>query len=246
MALIKTGNSVPADQTQPETKAQEPKTQPSQPAAESKAVATRSGSVPVAKSTGSFWYTNEVIDALMADSGYGDFPSIIASQGSFKIAQDKTDVGNILEFRAVTAKKKYVCAPNSNDEEAKEDFAALYEGELTNDGRTIDQCVEDAKAAGYLKADKREYVDLFARVIANSSDKCDLTDEMVILQLSPMSVIKWNQFSKKLLVDAAFGKLKIDGAPIIRAVATPSVNAQKKEYTAYNFLLAPEQTPAEA
>ena len=187
----------------------------------------------------SFWYSNPDVQELVDSAQYGDFPSIVASQGSFQTAQDKLDVGNIIEFRAIQAKHKLVCSPNSQDDEAKEYFAAAYVGETTLDGRTIEQCVEDAKAAGYDKADVKEYVDLYGYVEANSSDKNDISGEFVVLQLSPMSVVQWNKFSKRLRMEAAFGKLTVTEPPIIRATATVATNAQKKTYSHYSFSLVP-------
>ena len=187
----------------------------------------------------SFWYSNPDVQELVDSAQYGDFPSIVASQGSFQTAQDKLDVGNIIEFRAIQAKHKLVCSPNSQDDEAKEYFAAAYVGETTLDGRTIEQCVEDAKAAGYDKADVKEYVDLYGYVETNSSDKNDISGEFVVLQLSPMSVIQWNKFSKRLRMEAAFGKLTVTEPPIIRATATVATNAQKKTYSHYSFSLVP-------
>lgn len=221
------------EQAQPEAK------QPKQ----EKAVAVKkeAGAVGAPTTQASFWFTNPDVQELVAEAQYGDFPSIIAAQGSFQTAQDKLDVGNIIEFKAIQAKSKLVCSPNSNDDEAKEYFAAAYVGETTLDGRTIEECVQDAKNAGYDKADVKEYVDLFAYVEANSSDKNDISGEFVILQLSPMSVIQWSKFSKKLRMQAAFGQLQVTEPPTIRATATVATNAQKKQYSHYSFSLVPAE-----
>lgn len=244
MSLIKKNQTpAPASETTPEvsqevqTEANKPQ---AKPAPEEKAVVVKpQAGAPAKFDPKKFWYTNEAIEAVVADLRYGDFPSITASQGSFKISPDKEDVGNIIEFKAIIAKNKDVCSPNSQDDEAKEYFAAVYEGETVADGRTIEECLADTKAAGYENADIKKYVDLVAYVTANSSDKNDLTDEVVILQLSPMSVIAWNQFSKRLQAQLAFGKVIFDDAPIIRATATPMKNKNKKEFTAFQFALAP-------
>ena len=243
MALIKkTGTETAATEAHAETPAETKATPAAAQTPETKEVAVKpSAAAPAPSKVGSFWYTNDAVQEILDDVRYGDFPSIIASQGSFKIAADKTNVGEIIEFRAVQAKKKKICSPNSQDDEARDFFAAAYEGELTMDGRTIEQCVLDAKAAGYDRADIKDYVDLFGLVTANSSDKVDLAGEFVMLQLAPMSVLEWNKFSKRLQMDAAFGKLQITGAPIVRATATAAFNAQKKEYTKFTFELAPDQ-----
>lgn len=227
-----------AETTPVETQAQNVEPEVQQPVEEKQVTVRKAASVP---STGTkaagFWLSNPDVQQIVDDAQYGDFPSIIASQGSFKIASSKDDVGNIIEFQAIQAKRKKVCSPNSNDDEAKEYFAAAYEGENAIDGRTIEQCVEDAIAAGYEKADIKNYVDLYALVTANASDKNDISGEFVVLQLAPMSVIEWNKFSKRLQMKAAFGQLAMEGVPTVRATATVASNAAKKEYTHYVFSL---------
>ena len=230
-------NTTPADEPKVAAEAQTE----SQAKAEDKAVAVKqTAGAPAVFDPKKFWYSNPGIEALMADLQYGDFPSVTASQGSFKIGSDKADIGNIIEFKAIIAKSKLVCSPNSQDDESKEYFAAVYEGDTTMDGRSIEECLEDAKAAGYERADIKKYIDLVAYVTANSSDKNDIEDEIVLLQLSPMSVIEWNRFSKRLQADMAFGKVTFDEPPIIRAKAKAMVNKQKKEFTCFDFSLAPQ------
>ena len=132
---------------------------------EDKAVAMKAAAgAPAGFDPKKFWYSNPGIEALMADIQYGDFPSIASSQGSFKMGSEKADVGNIIEFKAIIAKSKLVCSPNSQDDESKEYFAAVYEGDTTMDGRSIEECLEDAKAAGYERADIKKYIDLVAYV----------------------------------------------------------------------------------
>lgn len=245
MGLIKNrNNQTETDPAVTQADVQKPQAVPetqTQAKPEDKAVAVKQAAgAPAVFDPKKFWYSNPGIEALMADLQYGDFPSVTASQGSFKLSPDKVDIGNIIEFKAIIAKSKLVCSPNSQDDESKEYFAAVYEGETTMDGRSIEECLEDAKAAGYERADIKKYIDLVAYVTANSSDRNDIADEIVLLQLSPMSVIEWNRFSKRLQADMAFGKVSFSEPPVIRATAKAAQNKQKKEFTHYQFSLAPQ------
>lgn len=208
------------------------------PVSEIKEVAVKQqASAPAAASKG-FWFTNPDVQEVVETAGYGDFPQIIASQGTFQEAgANGADLGKWLAFKPIQAKVKLVCSPNSNDEEAKEYFAAAYEGETTMGGKTIEECVEDAKAAGYEKADIKEYIDLFAYVVSHESGDA-LNDEVVVLQLAPMSKIEWRKFSKKLEMKAAFKKLEIQEDFVVKAVAKSTKNKANQSYTHYTFELA--------
>ena len=193
---------------------------------------------PVAKG-GSFWFNNEAVQEVVSTATYGEFPQVIAAQGTFSTSGSSgEEVGKVLIFKPILKKAKWICAPGSNDPEAKEYFAAAYEGELTPEGKTIDECVEDAKAAGYDKAAKKEYADLFAYIVEHEKGDA-FTDETVILQLSPMSRIEWGKFSKKLELRAAYGTLAVpeDGLSI-KAIATAGKNKANQSYTYYKFELA--------
>ena len=182
-----------------------------------------------------FWLGNADVQELVSNAEYGDFPQIIATSGTFKDSNAGVVLGDEIFFKPIQARVKMVCSPGSNDDEAKEFFAAVPEGELSFDGRTIEQCLEDAKAAGYEKASIKKYVDLYALIESNPNGKTDYSGEFVSLQLAPMSLIAWNRFSKKMQMKLAFGQLELNEPVTITAVATPATTANKKEYTHFNF-----------
>ena len=205
--------------------------------APAKAVAVRepAGAVGEAKIEG-FWLGNAAVQSVVAEAAYGDFAQIIATQGAFKDSNANVVLGDEIVFKAIQAKSKMVCAPGSNDDEAKEYFAAVHEGELSFDGRTIEACLEDAKAAGYENASIKKYIDLYVLIESNNG-KTDYSGEFVCFQLSPMSVIAWNKFSKKLQMRLAFGQLDLTEPASIKAIATAATTKNKKEYTCYSFEL---------
>ena len=208
------------------------------PQAETKEVAVKKEAGPVASGSSGFWFSNPMVQQVVETATFGDFPQIISTQGAFQEGGSSgKELGKYIMFRPIQAKIKKVCSPNSNSDEAKEYFAAAYVGEPTMDGRSIEECLEDAKAAGYEKATIKDYVDLFAYVESCETNSEDFADEVVILQLSPMSKIEWQKFSKKLEVKAAFGQL--EGKEfVVKAIAKATKNKANQSYTHYAFELA--------
>lgn len=206
------------------------------PDTDKKEVAVKSRTETVIQNQG-FWLINDSLREAVATAQYGDFPQIVATAGQFFEAGDKgTSFGKVIAFKPILARVKMVCSPNSNDEESKEYFAALYEGETTFDGRSIEECLEDARAAGYEKADIKEYVDLY--VLVTASEEGNLAGEVAVFQLSPTSKIEWRRFSKRLETKAAFGQLASMEEKTFRAVAAPGRTKQGKSYTKFTFELA--------
>lgn len=206
--------------------------------AETKEVAVKKEAGPVASGASGFWFSNPMVQEVVETATFGDFPQIISTQGAFQEGGSSgKELGKYIMFRPIQAKIKKVCSPNSNSDEAKEYFAAAYVGEPTMDGRSIEECLEDAKAAGYEKATIKDYVDLFAYVVSCETNSEEFADEVVILQLSPMSKIEWQKFSKKLEVKAAFGQL--EGKEfVVKAIAKATKNKANQSYTHYAFELA--------
>lgn len=223
------------------TENQEVQEQEVQQAAETKEVAVKKEAGPVASGSSGFWFSNPMVQEVVNTASFGDFPQIIASQGAFSEGgASGKELGKYIMFRPIQAKVKKVCSPNSNDDEAKEYFAAAYVGELTMDGRTIEECLEEAKdpeKGGYEKASIKDYIDLFAYVVSCETNSEDFADEVVILQLSPMSRIEWQKFSKKLEMKAAFGKLE-DKEFVIKAIAKSTKNKANQSFSHYTFELA--------
>lgn len=207
--------------------------------AETKEVAVKQEAGAVATASTGFWFTNPDVQSVVDSASYGDFPSVVATGGALQEAgANGRSLGKWVAFKPIQAKVKLVCSPNSNDDEAKEYFAAAYEGELTLDGRSIEDCVAEAKAAGYEKADVKKYIDLFAYVVSHEEGNGFMDDEVIVMQLSPMSVIEWSRFSKKLQMRAAFGKLQLEGECVVKAVAANDKNKAGKSFTKYTFEMA--------
>jgi hypothetical protein len=216
-----------------ETAAAPESTTPQEQSTKSTAVAVKAAPTVPAGSKGSFYMNTPEMLQVVQEAQYGTFASLIASNGTILIADDKTDIGKTVDFVVIAEKQKEVCSPGSNEPEAKEFFAAAYMGELTMDGRSIDECVQDAKDAGYTKADKKIYTDVFIMVQSAGV----LEGEVVMLQCAPMSLRTWNSFKAQLMMKAALGSAATDGPPVIRATAVGATNANKQSYTTYRFSL---------
>lgn len=239
MALIKPETANAQTETVTETVTETAKAPEAQETVETKEVAVKKEAGAVATASTGFWFTNPNVQEVVDSASYGDFPSVVATGGALQESgANGRSLGKWVAFKPIQAKVKMVCSPNSNDDEAKEYFAAAYEGELTLDGRTIEDCVDEAKAAGYEKADVKKYIDLFAYVVSHEEGGGFMDDEVIVMQLSPMSVIEWNRFSKKLQMRAAFSKLELEGECIVKAVAMNDKNKAGKSFTKYTFEMA--------
>jgi len=224
-------------ETEVATPVEAPKTE-----APGKAVAKKPTTAVAVSTEQSFLLTNPVIQEIVANAKSGETPTLVATSGTFKISGDKTDVGNIIDFYVLGTRRKFTCSPNDKAEDAKQYFAAAYDDDLTSEGQTIDECVEDAIAAGYTDAKKAEYIDVFVKVVANSKgDKIDLAGELMCLQLSFMSQKNWSSFANKLKMDASFGELDLSaGPPVVRATAFATSNRAGQDYTTWTFQVAPK------
>lgn len=221
---------VPQEQVQQE-QVQEP--------VQEKALAPRAAAGAVANSGGEkFFLADPEILEIVQDVEYGTFTQVVATNNMFKLAQLNSTMGTEFTFQAIAEKAKKVCSPNSNEDEAKEFFAAAYDGELTSRGITIEEALADAKAAGYLKADLKDYTDLFVLVL-DCPAKPEYNGEIVALQLAPMSRAAWLSFKMSLQIKLRLGAVKFENdAPPIKATAVAAASKSNKDYTKYGFSLA--------
>ena len=204
-----------------------------------KALAPRAAAGTVANSGGEkFFLADPEIMEIVQDVEYGTFTQVVATNNMFKLAQLNSTMGTEFTFQAIAEKAKKVCSPNSNEDEAKDFFAAAYDGELTSRGISIEEALEDAKAGGYLKADIKDYTDLFVLVL-DCPAKPEYNGEIVALQLAPMSRAAWLSFKKSLQIKLRLGTVKFEnGAPPIKATAVAAASKSNKDYTKFGFSLA--------
>jgi len=209
-------------------------------APETKAVAKAANKAVAVAGTPSFFKTSEIAAQVVANASSGDLPTITATGGTFKISGDKTNIGAEIKFQAIGYRTKWVCSPNSQVEESKQYYAAVYDDDITIDGKTIDQCVADARAAGYDDAKKSEYLDLFVQITDHQKkDQIDVCGEIMVLQLSFMSMKAWNSFSSGLAIKYGWNEIELaSGPPVIKAIAEPASNKGGKDYTKFKFSLA--------
>lgn len=236
-------SAVETPQTATEAPKQEAATQaaPEIPKQES-APAVRKPSVPaVAGQPPSFFKVNEVTQQVIDEAQSGDFPTLVATSGTFKISGEKTDVGSEITFFAMGAKRKWVSAPNEQGDEAKEFFTAAYDGDMGKDGKSIDEWVEDALAAGFSKAKKAEYLDIFVEIVDHSNKKfVDLRGETMVLQLSFMSMKEWKSFANGLRIKFSWGDVDLgdQGSPLLKANSVATANKAGNDYSKFVFSLA--------
>lgn len=211
------------------------------PTPETKEVATKPKThSPVRTMTGgSVFINNPNFLEAVAGAEYGTFASVTASNGTHKAGND--DLGKVIKFQAILAKEVMKIVPGSNDEEAKEYFQVSADGETVPDGRTLDEALEDAIEAGYLKAAKKKYIDVICLIVDSENEY--FIGETMTLQLSPTSQFSWKPLEGKCKMKAAMGKLKAEpvagnadlgSAVVFTSTATPDT-FNKNDFTKFVF-----------
>lgn len=190
----------------------------------------------------SFFLADPEILEITQDAGYGTFTTVVVAPGTFKIAQSTTNLGALIEFQPISERWSTKCSPNSQDEESKQYFASAYDGETCDDGRSIEEALADAKAAGYIKATLNRYIDLHV-FVTGCPTKPEFAGEIFTLQLSPSSAKAWNSFKKSLQMKLKLGAVKFEGgSPVIQAMPEAATTTKgNKDYTRYKFALAPTE-----
>ncbi len=197
-------------------------------------------SVAPAGAGSKFFIATPAMLEVVANSQWGDFEVLTASQGQIVISSSKNAIGTKIEFQAIGEKTKKVCSPGSNDPEAKEYFATCYEGDLCNDGATIEEHLQMAKDGGYNNAKIVDYTDLFVYITDCEKADADVKGEVMVIQLAPMARSAWNSFKSSLIIKAELGQgiFGSEGAPVIRALIKTETNSKKQTYSTFKFQLA--------
>lgn len=203
-------------------------------------VQAKSNAVAPAGAGSKFFIATPAMLEVVASAQWGDFEVLTASQGQIVISSSKVAIGTKIEFQAIGEKVKKVCSPGSIDPEAKEFFAACYEGDLCSDGLTIEEHLQMAKYAGYDKAKIVDYTDLYAFITDCEKADADVKGEVMVFQLAPMARSGWNSFKSSLIIKAELGQAVFGdgGAPVIRASVRTETNARKQTYSTFKFQLA--------
>ena len=237
MALIKkteTVNETANDVQETETMTTETTTETT-----SKDVAVKPAAGVPAASGSKFFIATPAMLEVVASAQWGDFEVLTASQGAIVVSSSKASVGSKVEFQAIGEKTKKVCSPGSNDPEAKEFFATCYEGDVCNDGLTIEEHLQMAKDAGYNNAKIVDYTDLYAYITDCEKADADIVGEVMVLQLAPMARSGWNSFKSSLIIKSELGQVTFgDTAPTIRATVRTETNAKRQTYSTFKFQLA--------
>lgn len=199
-------------------------------------VATRQSSdIAVPSGAAAFCKDPEILDAV-SDAEYGMFPSITGSNGTHQVSGKEEELGKSIKFQPILAKNVWKITPGSNDEEAKDYFCVSEDGEFVNDGRSVEEALQDAKEAGYDKAALKKYIDVIAHVVDCEND--DFIGETVTLQLAPSSQFTWKPLAGQMKMKAALGKLRAEpfaGDPSKGDVVVITSTAKAASWKGNNF-----------
>lgn len=237
------------EETTEETTKVEKSTAPKTKPAKTKEVATKEDAGAVVEhdpAKASVFITNPDFIEAVSDANYGDFPSIVASNGSHEVAGESSDdLGKVVKFQAIVAKPVFKLIPGVDDEESKDYFQVSTDGETVPDGRSLEEALEDAVEAGYENAAIKEYVDVTALIVESGND--DYVGETVVFQLAPSSKWNWSKLEKKVKMKAALRKLEatpIAGNPELgtavvftSTAVSAKVQGSSKTYTKFEYTI---------
>ena len=186
--------------------------------------------------------THEDLVAAVADAEYGDFPSIVASNGNHMVtdaAGDKVSLGETLKFQVLVVNNIYKMIPGSDDDDAKQ-----YFGASSNKDDLLEK-LEEAKADGYKKAEIKLYKDVICVITDCDKNSDAWVSEMCTLQLAQTSQWGWDKLYKQVRVKLITGKAKAksvygDAEEFGKAVeftstATPTTSKGGNSYTKFVF-----------
>ena len=184
MALNKANANATAATFETEEK-DETMTQDTAPAAEQVAPATTALAAPrtSALATANSVVKMNVISALKDTFRveFDSLPGIGASQGTFNLKADDTDIGAEISIQLLSYQESWVASPN--DTKADVELVKYSDDGVTSrDGINLLAHVEDLKAQGYGKAKIAHRVILVGELLATAKD-CDKVGELVMVDL---------------------------------------------------------------
>jgi len=164
---------------------------------------------------------------------YNSFIQIIASNGNFLERESKTNLGDTLRFELISWQDSYVVQPGS-DKAGKELVKFSDDRIVCSDGTLVIDHLNALKAMGYDKASIKDRIVVVGSVLSTAKAGEKLVDELVQIDLSPMSAARFVRFRGKALNLQRLGKRSAEEVTKV-AATTEIATAGSNSYTVINF-----------
>ena len=236
MALNKANTNATAATFESEEK-DETMTQDTAPAAEQAAPATTALAAPrtSALATANSVVKMNVISALKDTCRveFDSLPGIGASQGTFNLKADDTDIGAEISIQLLSYQESWTVGPN--DTKADVELVKYSDDGVTSrDGINLLAHLEDLKAQGYSKAKIAHRVILVGELLATAKD-CDKVGELVMVDLPDSGRRAFNTYVLQASYAVAKGRKTTEEAAILKLKAVPEKTKNGEKYTKVAF-----------
>ena len=160
---------------------------------------------------------------------FDSLPAIGASQGTFNLKADDTDLGAEVKIQLMSYQSSWVASPNDTkgDGELVKDSD---DGITSRDGINLLAHVEDLKAQGYSKAKIAHRVVLVGELL-ESKIPCDNVGELVMVDLPDSGRRAFNSYTLQASYAVAKGRKSAEDAAILTLKAVPEKTKSGEKYT---------------
>ena len=160
---------------------------------------------------------------------FDSLPAIGASQGTFNLKADDTDLGAEVKIQLMSYQSSWVASPN--DTKADVELVKYSDDGITSrDGINLLAHVEDLKAQGYSKAKIAHRVVLVGELL-ESKIPCDNVGELVMVDLPDSGRRAFNSYTLQASYAVAKGRKSAEDAAILTLKAVPEKTRAGEKYT---------------
>ena len=164
---------------------------------------------------------------------FDSLPGIGASQGTFNLKADDTDIGAEISIQLLSYQESWVASPN--DTKADVELVKYSDDGVTSrDGINLLAHVEDLKAQGYGKAKIAHRVILVGELLATAKD-CDKVGELVMVDLPDSGRRAFNTYVLQASYAVAKGRKTTEEAAVLKLKAVPEKTKNGEKYTKVAF-----------
>lgn len=165
---------------------------------------------------------------------FDSLPAIGASQGTFSLKADDTDIGAEISIQLLSYQESWVASPN--DTKADVELVKYSDDGVTSrDGVNLLAHIEDLKAQGYGRAKINHRVILVGELIATAKG-CDKVGELVMVDLPDSGRRAFNTYVIQASYAVAKGRKTAEDAAILKLKAVPEKTKSGEKFTKVTFV----------
>lgn len=160
---------------------------------------------------------------------FDSLPAISATQGSFFLKADDTDIGSEFKMQLLSYQQSWVASPNDN----KADIELVKwadNSKTSRDGVDLLAHIEDLKAQGYSKAKIQHRVILVGELL-ESAKGAEQIGELVMIDLPDSGRKAFNTYALQASYAVAKGRKTQEEASILTLKAVPEKTKSGDKYT---------------